>query len=235
MFTPRERVAELTQWQGEGAVKGVALLLPGGFERSRRGPSKIAQLGLRDLAGELTERGRAAGIAVHMLCYRFGGWNGAAADTAVDTDWALAELGRRYGDVSVVLVGNSLGGRAAFWSAGHSAVVGVAGIAPWLPESDPVEQLAGRRVLIIHGDRDRSTASAARSLAYARRAREVVPELVRYEVPGGSHFLVKRTADINALTTDFVLAAHGEGPSPATAATGGGLGTPLPSRSARRR
>lgn len=210
-----------------GPVKAVALLLPGGFVRSRRGPLKIAEVGLQDLVAELTERGSSDGIAVHLLHYRYRGWNGDAADAAVDTRWALDEISRRYGDVPVVLIGNSLGGRAAFWTAGHPAVVGVAGIAPWLPGGDPVEHLAGRRVLIIHGERDRSAASAARSLEYAGRAREVVPDLARYEVPDGRHYLIKRADDVRALTTAFVLAVLGAGPSPAPS---GDLRTPLPPR-----
>ncbi|MFI6154363.1 alpha/beta hydrolase [Kitasatospora sp. NPDC051170] len=227
MFGSRERVAELTAWQGGDEVRGVALLLPGGSVRSRRGPSKLARLGLRDLVTELTERGRAHGIAVHLLHYRYRGWNGEAADTAVDTRWALAELARRYGDVPVVLVGNSLGGRAAFRSAGDPVVTGVVGIAPWLPDGDPVDHLAGRRVLIIHGDRDHSTASAADSLAYARRAAEFVPGLARYEVPNGGHFLTRRADDIRALTTAFVLSTLAD--EPAGLATGQ-LHTPLPAR-----
>lgn len=214
MFRSRERTAELTEWQGGGEVRGVVLLLPGGFVRSRLKPLKLVEQGLQELAAELTEQGRSDGIAVHLLHYRYAGWNGAAADTAADTRWALAELASRYGDVPVVLIGNSLGGRAAFWEAGHPAVVGVVGIAPWLPYGDPVEHLVGRRVLIIHGDRDRSEASAAKSLDYARRALAVVPDLARYEVPRGSHYLVKQADAVRALTTAFVLAILGTEPSP---------------------
>ncbi|MBO1418519.1 alpha/beta hydrolase, partial [Streptomyces sp. FH025] len=197
----RPRTARLTPWEGDGRVTGVALLLPGGFLRSRRRPLKAAELGLRELATGLADRGRPHGLAVHLLRYRYGGWNGADADTAADTHWALDELARRHPGAPVVLIGNSLGGRAAFWCAGHPSVAGVAGIAPWLPSGDRVEQLAGRRVLIVHGTADRSEASAARSLEYALRARRVVPDLARYEVPGGNHYLLRRTADINALTT----------------------------------
>ncbi|MFE0459642.1 alpha/beta hydrolase [Kitasatospora sp. NPDC058965] len=227
MFKSRKRQPKLTDRQGEGAVKGVALLLPGGAVRSHFGPLKIAELGLRELQVELTERGRPHGIAVHLLRYRYAGWNGADADTATDTRWALAELAARYGEVPVVLIGNSLGGRAAFWEAGDPRVVGVAGIAPWLPEGDPVAHLAGRQVLIIHGDRDRSAASAAKSLAYAERARAVVPGLARYEAAGGNHYLVKQADPVRALTTAFVLSVLGPEPSPLVA---GELHTPLPPR-----
>ncbi|WP_051830019.1 MULTISPECIES: dienelactone hydrolase family protein [Streptomyces] len=210
----RPRTAELTPRPGDGPVNGVALLLPGGFIRSRSGPLKVAERGLRDLSVELTDRGRPHNIAVHLLRYRYSGWNGADADTAVDTRWALDELARRYEGAPVVLIGNSLGGRAAFWCAGHPSVVGVAGIAPWLPSGDAVDQLAGRRVLIVHGTGDHSAANATQSLEYALRAREVVPDLARYEAPGANHYLLREARDISALTTAFTLAALGAEPAP---------------------
>ncbi|MFJ2189417.1 alpha/beta hydrolase [Kitasatospora sp. NPDC087861] len=219
---PRPRTAQLTPWTGDGGtdqVKGVALLLPGGFLRSRRGPVKVAELGLRDLAAEVTARGRPHGVAVHLLRYRYSGWNGADADTAVDTRWALDELARRYGPVPVVLIGNSLGGRAAFWCAGHPNVVGVAGIAPWLPSGDQVDHLAGRRVLIVHGTGDRSAANATQSLEYALRARAVVPDLARYEAPGANHYLIRQAGDISALTTTFTLATLDAEPAALAAGT----------------
>ncbi|WP_052682006.1 alpha/beta hydrolase [Saccharothrix sp. ST-888] len=108
-------------------------------------------------------------------------------------------------------------------------VAGVVGVAPRLPDGDPVEQLRGRRVLIVHGDRDRTAAGAAKSLDCARRARTVVPRLARYEVPRGSHYPVRRADDVWALTTASVLSMPGTGSFPAGA--GGDLRTPLPQRS----
>ncbi len=69
----RPRTAELTPRPGDGPVNGVALLLPGGFIRSRSGPLKVAERGLRDLSVELTDRGRPHNIAVHLLRYRYAG------------------------------------------------------------------------------------------------------------------------------------------------------------------
>ncbi|MFJ4187891.1 alpha/beta hydrolase [Kitasatospora sp. NPDC089509] len=221
------RTPELSPWDDDGPVSGIALLLPGGFIRSHRGPLRMAELGMRGLATELADRGRPHGLAVHLLHYRYSGWNGADADTAVDTRWALDELARRHPGAPVVLIGNSLGGRAAFWCAEHPSVVGVAGIAPWLPSGDRVEHLAGRRVLIVHGTADRSAAGAAQSLEYALRARQVTPDLARYEVPGGSHYLIRRGADVMALTTDFTLAALGMAAAPPAT---GAVCTRLPAR-----
>ncbi len=72
----------------------------------------------------------------------------------------------------VVLVGHSMGGRAALGAAGAPNVVAVCALAPWLDGSDPVDQLAGRTVLIAHGDRERYT-DPGESYAYALRAKAV--------------------------------------------------------------
>jgi pimeloyl-ACP methyl ester carboxylesterase len=224
---------ELVAWHGIDDVRAVALLLPGGAVASHGRYWKFVDIGLRALARTLVKTGEPDGLAVYLLRYRYRGWNGADADTLVDTRWALEEIRRRHGDVPVSLVGNSLGGRAAFHAADDPSVASVVGVAPWLPEGDPVEQLAGRRALIMHGARDRSGASAAMSLAYARRARSVVPDLARFEVAGDGHYLLRRAPDCWALAAGFVTATVGTQPlDPAiraamTAPEPDGLRTPL--------
>lgn len=231
-MTP-DRQPQLVPWHRTSDVRGAALILPGGAARSRGRYWSFVDIGLRGLARRLVERGEPDGLAVYLLRYRYRGWNGTRADTAADTRWAVGELGRMHGEVPVALIGNSLGGRAAFWAAGEPHVASVVGIAPWLPNGDPVEQLAGRKVLILHGSRDRSGASAKRSLAYASRARTVVPDLARFEVVGDNHFLIRRSADCWAVTTDFVVGTIGNGPlNPAISAAmvapaPDGLRTPL--------
>ncbi|GLZ77184.1 alpha/beta hydrolase [Actinorhabdospora filicis] len=227
MFSRRTRQPELSPLLGAPEPRAVVLVLPGGSVKSHGRPLSIVEWSMRDLAKRVAGEGAGQGVAVHLLRYRFRGWNGEDADTAADARWALAEIARRYGDVPVALVGNSLGGRAAFAVAGHPSVVAVAGVAPWLPEGEPVAQVAGRRILILHGDADRSTASAALSLAYAERAREVTPEVHRLEVPGDGHFLLRHAKDCWAATAEFVLAALGSAETPARLAAAD-LRTPLP-------
>ena len=83
-----------------------------------------------------------------------------------------------------------MGARAAFRVAGHPAVTAVAGLAPWLPPAEPVDQLAGRRVLLVHGTADRIT-SPAETWAYAERARPVTT-VATIEVRGGEHTMLRR-------------------------------------------
>lgn len=154
----------------------------------------------RDLAG--------AGLPVFMLRYRFRGWNAPDRDALQDARWALAELDRRFPGVPVVLVGHSMGGRAVLGAAGAPTVSGVCALAPWLDDSDPVEQLAGRTVVIAHGDRERWTDPGA-SYRYALRAKVVTPRIARFDVRGAGHFMVARRHDWAALVRHFVLGATG--------------------------
>lgn len=195
-------------------VRAGVLLLPGGFLVSHLKPRAITDLGLAGPRWQLA-RHAGDGLAVRLLRYRYWGWNGAHADTASDARWALDELASRFPDVPVVLVGNSLGGRAAVEVADHPAVAGVACLAPWLPAEQPVTPLAGRPVLIIHGAVDRSQAPADWSRDFAARARTAGVSVARFIVPRAGHLLLRRHSDWAALTTAFTLAAAGLAPMPA--------------------
>jgi pimeloyl-ACP methyl ester carboxylesterase len=101
----------------------------------------------------------------------------------------LDELRGRLGRVPVVLVGHSMGARAALRVAGHPLVSAIAGLAPWLPPGEPVDQLAGRRVLLAHGSADTVT-SPSETWAYADRARSIT-QVATVEVPNGNHALLR--------------------------------------------
>ncbi|MBW5425232.1 alpha/beta hydrolase [Streptomyces sp. BG9H] len=194
---------------GPSAVSGVALLLPGGAETSTRRPSPLAAGAVRALGRRLAQDGRASGLATHVVHYRCRGWNGAQAHLAEDTAWAADEVVRRYGDVPVCLVGVDMGGRAALRAGGHPAVNSVLAIAPWLPEDDvaappePVKQLAGRRVLIVHGTNDERT-DPELSFRLAERAKKTNRDVCRFEVHSDGHRLQQHQDEVLALASDFV-------------------------------
>jgi pimeloyl-ACP methyl ester carboxylesterase len=85
--------------------------------------------------------------------------------------------------------------------AGHPAVTAVAGLAPWLPPGEPVDQLAGRRVLLAHGTADRVT-PPAQTWAYAERARSVTDVAV-IEVRSGEHTMLWRAPLWHRLAAEF--------------------------------
>ncbi|TGB00570.1 alpha/beta hydrolase [Streptomyces sp. MZ04] len=192
------------------AVSGAVLLLPGGHETSSRKPPPIPASMVRAVGRRLARDGREEGLAVHVVRYRYRGWNGAQAELAADAAWAADEIIRRYGDVSVCLVGVDMGGRAALRAGGHDAVNSVLALAPWLPEDDvaaspePVKQLAGRRVLVVHGTNDERT-DPELSFRLAERAKKANRDVCRFEVHSDGHRLHQHQSEVLALASDFVL------------------------------
>jgi pimeloyl-ACP methyl ester carboxylesterase len=90
--------------------------------------------------------------------------------------------------------------------AGDSSVIAAVGLAPWLPDGEPVEQLAGCRILIAHGDADRVTSPRA-SRRFAERASGVAAEVEFVSIPGERHAMLLRASTWHRLTTSFVLNA----------------------------
>jgi pimeloyl-ACP methyl ester carboxylesterase len=86
-------------------------------------------------------------------------------------------------------------------SAGAPEVRGVAALAPWVLPGDLPAEPAGRRILIVHGSRDR--------IADPRRAATVATELGRRTevtyvlVEGGHHAMLRRHDLFDGLAADF--------------------------------
>ncbi|MEO3974045.1 alpha/beta hydrolase [Streptomyces sp. CAU 1734] len=189
---------------------GVVLLLPDGEAESDRPPSPLSFTRLLPLGRTLARAGRPEGLVVHSVHYGSRGWNGTDARLAVDTTEAADEVVRRYGDVPVCLAGHGFGGRAALAAADHPAVQAVLAMAPWLPadepgaEQEPVKQLVGRQVLIVHGTNDHRT-DPDLSYRLAERAKKVNRNICRFEVHTDGNALRQHHAEVLALARDFVL------------------------------
>ncbi|MYW77402.1 alpha/beta hydrolase [Streptomyces sp. SID8369] len=189
-------------------VGGVAVLLPDGEPVSRRRPSALSYAAQLPMARALARAGAGEGLAVHVLRYRWRGWNTADAHPAEDAGWAADEVQRRYGDVPVCLIGHGMGGRAALRAAGHGSVTSVLALAPWLPEPaagepEPVQQLVGRRVLIVHGTNDERT-DPELSYRLAERSKKTNRDTCRFEVHSDGHALRQHRSEVVALAADFV-------------------------------
>ncbi|MHA6622644.1 alpha/beta fold hydrolase [Pseudonocardia sp. DLS-67] len=192
-----------------GSPAGVVLVLHGGRAHSvaSGGRSRSTRLRMLPFARGIA----AAGPATFLLRYRYRGWNAPRRDPVQDAGWALRELAARHPGAPVVLVGHSMGGRAALAAAGAPNVAAVCALAPWLDASDPVDQLTGRTVLIAHGDRERYT-DPRESFAYAVRAKGVTDRVARFDVAGAGHFMITRAGDWHALVRRFVLGELGVEP-----------------------
>lgn len=192
------------------AVRAVVLVLHGGSTSSKARASRFLPAYLRMLpfARDLRRHGRDVGVAVWLLCNRFRGWNKPDLDPVVDARWALAEIRRKHPEVPIAVVGHSMGGRVALRVADDSAIVGVCALAPWTPENERADQLAGQTVLIAHGLRDTMT-DPDLSHAYAVRAKAVTDNVCRFELCGEGHAMLRRYREWTLLVRRFVLGALG--------------------------
>ncbi|GAA2750420.1 MULTISPECIES: alpha/beta fold hydrolase [Kitasatospora] len=213
------------------------LVLHGGQEYGEHAPGRVNLPGLRMRGfARSVERGTAgAGVAVGVVRYRCRGWNGDRADAAQDALAALSDLAEELGPVPTVLIGHSMGGRAALRAGGHPCVTGVVALAPWCPRDEPTGHLAGHRVLMLHGDRDRVTSPADTDL-FAARARAAGAQVAGYRVTGSGHTLLRRAADWHRTTAALTLGLLGLAELPADIAAAlaaddpdasGGLALPL--------
>ncbi|WP_353940844.1 alpha/beta hydrolase [Streptomyces sp. HUAS MG91] len=190
--TRAARTSALVPGRVPSRTRAAVLFLHGGRADSRA-PSRPwhpAALRMRPFAGAVAGALPDDGVLLARVRYRVRGWNGAASDPLHDADRALVELARLVGEVPVILVGHSMGGRAALRVAGAASVRGVLALAPWCPDGEPVAQLRDRDLVVLHGDGDRVTDPAA-SRSFAERAGAAGARAGFRVVPGGDHAMLR--------------------------------------------
>jgi alpha-beta hydrolase superfamily lysophospholipase len=195
----------LRVWGLDDRAVALALLLHGGAEHGTEAVSRWSGPPLRMMPFGWAVRRRSRSIAVARLRFRRRGWNGAVADPVLDVVDALDRLAARRPDVPVILVGHSMGGRAAIAVAGDPRVRGVVALAPWIPSDDPIDQLAGRDLCVVHGTRDRRT-SPEGSARFVRRVDGVARSACFIPVPGGDHAMLRHFRRWHRITAEAVVA-----------------------------
>uniref|UniRef100_A0AAU2JL67 Alpha/beta fold hydrolase n=1 Tax=Streptomyces sp. NBC_00049 TaxID=2903617 RepID=A0AAU2JL67_9ACTN len=168
------------------------LLLHGGRADGPEPPPllNLPALRMRPFAAAVARATRGQSVLVAEVRYRHRGWNGPRCDAARDAEAALAQLRGLAGEIPVVLVGHSMGGRAALRAAGDPLVRGVVALAPWCPPGEPVDHLAGRGLHLLHDEADRVT-SAAESWQFVRRARLAGADATAVPMPSGGHAMLR--------------------------------------------
>jgi pimeloyl-ACP methyl ester carboxylesterase len=192
---------------GEPPPKGFVLVAHGGQASSTEATFALQPAVLRmiPVAAAIRQAVRGSGALVRRPRFRVRGWNGAQACPVGDLNDVLDALATEFGSVPVVLVGHSMGARAAVRAAGHPVVSAVAGLAPWLPPGEPAAQLAGRRVLLAHGTAD-SITSPAETWAFVEQARAVTT-VTAVEVRDADHPMLRRARLWHAIAAEFARAA----------------------------
>ncbi|MEV3854237.1 alpha/beta fold hydrolase [Streptomyces sp. NPDC050095] len=186
-------------------ARAAVLYLHGGRadSRSPSRPWHLAALRMRPFVRAVAAILPEDDVLLGQVRYRVRGWNGTDADALHDACRALDELTRLAGDVPVVLVGHSMGGRAALGAARVAQVKAVVALAPWIPEDEPVAHLRGKDVVVVHGDHDRVTDPHA-SARFVRRARAAGARARIHLVPGGDHAMLRGSARWHRTTASTV-------------------------------
>ena len=154
----------------------------------------------RDIARRAAQE---AGASVWLLRFTRRGWNG-GADRVADARAALDDVRRQLGDLPVVLLGHSMGGRTAVHVADDPSVRGVVALAPWLPPGEGVVALRGKSLYAAHGSRDRIT-SARATQDFVRRAATVADVAEFHDMGPVGHYLLRRRREWNRVALDLSL------------------------------
>ncbi|MFC7849110.1 alpha/beta hydrolase [Arthrobacter sp. NPDC057388] len=226
--------AVLTVLAPAGPTRGVALVLHGGKSHSFD-PVQATHLSparMVPFARHLHAAGRKHGLAAWTLRNSVRGWNGEDMTPLKDARWALAKIRAEHPGVPIYLLGHSMGGLTAICAADEPGVDAVVALAPWLDDGTPSAAVAGRRVLIVHGDADRWTSPSA-SLRFARRAAAEAAELRYVSLRGAGHFMLRRVWLWHRLATGFLMKAFAERTGLAgEGAPGAGSSAPVPAAAA---
>ena len=135
---------------------------------------------------------RFPGLRFAEVRYRIKSWQ--LLDWCIeDARAAIAELG----GPRTLMLGFSMGGAVSSAVADDFSVVGVLGLAPWLPERLPLTGLRGKRLRVVHGSLDRAIpgipgVSAHSSRAGFERALALGAEGEYTEIAGAVHGVALR-------------------------------------------
>jgi len=195
---------------GTGPVRGVVLVLNGGRSRGTSPARRrhLAYLRMVPFAAAVHAAVADHGVAVWQLRYRLRGWNGSRRDPVVDARWALERARATHPGAPVFLVGHSMGGRTAAYVLGDPDVAGACLLAAWIEAYDEVPPVAGRLVVVAHGDQDRTT-NPAGSARFAAEAAAAGATVAQFVVAGEGHAMLRQAGAWHTLARDASCVAFG--------------------------
>lgn len=185
--------------------EAAVLVLHGGASRGDRmmvSPTQLSVVRMIPTARAVARAGRGR-LAVFRLLNSWRGWDSEHTPLA-DAAWAARQVRERYGALPLGLVGHSLGGRAALLAGGEEGVESVVALNPWVYPTDTAD-LTGRRVLIVHGARDRVAPPARAEAVAGNLSRTADVDFVI--IPGGRHAMLRHGREFDLRAAAFTAEA----------------------------
>lgn len=198
----------LNRMDPSGPTLGVVLMLHGGAVLGTRpvdrrsGAYRRSGLMRNSIAGSILP----TGWSVNLLRFGIKGWNhepDQVAPPVQDARWALEQIKKTYGDVPVILVGHSMGGRTAIHVSDDENVIGVVALAPWCERTDPVAGLVDKQLIAMHGQRDRVT-NPLHTQKFLDRAAQAGARTTFIDMGPVGHYLIRRVWRWNDYTVRSV-------------------------------
>lgn len=191
--------------------RGLVIMLHGGAEHNEDVIGALHRPWLRSLLmmRQVLPTMHRSGLDVWLLRYRHVGWNaadGGRRSPVPDVRWALDQARPAYDGTHrpVVLLGHSMGARAAVAAADDPLVRGVVGLAPWFPPGEPVGPLRGKRIVAAHGRADRITSFAATE-QFLARASVIAAHTQLVDMGDLGHYMVKELGAWNTVARTHTL------------------------------
>lgn len=206
-------VPSLVRHDVAGTPRGLVLMLHGGRADGTGVVDDRSASWRRSrwMMDQVADRFASSGAGVWLLRYGVRGWNARTASPpspVPDARWALEQVRREHGDLPVVLLGHSMGGRAAVAVADEPGVVGVVALAPWLPPGEPHEALRGKHLAAAHGRTDKIT-SLRQTQAFCRAAEGVAAGVELHDMGRVGHYMFRRVPAWNHFAVSRSLAQLG--------------------------
>ena len=180
--------------------RGVVVVLHAGGARGEAVAVSPTQLSVLRMVPVARRVARTGGLAVFRLLNSQRG-SGHDDTPLADVRWALALLRQQYAELPTLLVGHSLGGRAALLASTETGVIGAVALNAYLLPGDESIDPAGRRLLFVHGTDDRIASYRTAAAAAAQLARRTDVGFIA--VDGGKHAMLRHGRTFSGAAADF--------------------------------